>query len=79
MVTKTVKSKVFCPKCNCKDLYLIEIWQGHTIEWEQLNGKLDRNDGVLEHGSPYRLEGKCKNCQHTWKVKKATSIDDALI
>lgn len=31
-----MKSKVKCPKCGSKDLYLNELWKNHGIQWEQV-------------------------------------------
>jgi phage FluMu protein Com len=75
---RIVQSTVKCPKCKSIDVMIIEVWRGHTIEWEQLDGKFDRNDGVLEHGYSYKLESTCKKCKHTWTIRKATSIDDVI-
>ena len=71
-----VKSKAKCPKCkNTKELTLIEVWKGHTISWEVEDGKFDRNDGALEHGDAYKVEGKCK-CGHQWTIRGALQISD---
>lgn len=69
-------SKVQCPKCKSRDLTLIEVWKGHDITWEQREGLFDRDDGVLEAGSPYKVEAKCSSCRHHWTIRKALQIDD---
>lgn len=75
---KIVESKVKCPKCkHGNDLILIEVWIGHEITWEQINGKFDRNDGNLNPGDAYRVEAECK-CGHHWKIKKAIQIDEIV-
>jgi len=75
---KFVNSKVRCPKCKSKDLRLIEVWEGHTIQWEQVDGKFDRNAGSLEPGDAYKVEGKCKKCSHQWTIRKTLQIDDVV-
>jgi hypothetical protein len=78
MSKEIVESKVVCPKCKSKDLFLIEIWKDSGITWEQIGGKFDRNDGVLEHGGPYRVEARCKKCDYYWKIKKVTDIHEVI-
>lgn len=72
---KIVESKIKCPKCKSDHLFLVEIWTDHGITWEQIGGKFDRNDGILDPGSPAWVEGECKKCGHRWKVKNAPQID----
>lgn len=74
-----VNSSVKCPKCKSKDLFLTEVWKDSTVQWQQINGKFDRNDGVLSpDGSPYRVEAHCSKCDHRWKIKSAMQIDDVI-
>jgi len=79
MKNDIVKSKVKCPKCKGTNLYLIEIWTNHSIEWEQENGIFNRNDGNMEMGNPDYLEAKCMPCNHQWKVRGCGQIDDVII
>jgi hypothetical protein len=51
-------SKIQCPKCKCRNLMLIEVWRNHTIEWQQIDGRFDRDDGVLEHGENSQYDPK---------------------
>ena len=51
----------------------------HSIQWEQLAGKFDKNDGSLNEGYPNHLNGICKECNHVWKFKKYQSISDVAI
>lgn len=74
-----VKSKAMCHKCGSRDLILVEIWEGHTIEWQQINGEFDKNDGTLEAGDPYKVEGQCKKCGHAWVFRKKIQITDLII
>lgn len=72
-------TKVKCPKCKAKNLFLIEIWVGATITWEQNEfGVFDKNDGSLEPGDPYRIECRCRKCNHTWKIRNAIQITDVI-
>lgn len=74
-----VISNVKCPKCRSKDLFLDEIWKDSAIQWEQINGQFDQNDGVLSpDGSPYKIEARCKKCNHRWRIKGATQICDVI-
>lgn len=79
MKTGIVKSKIKCPKCKRNTLYLIEVWTAHTIEWEQIDGKFDPDDGNLEVGDPHHLEAKCIPCKHQWRVRGAGQIGSAII
>lgn len=75
---RVVKSKIKCPKCKSLDLILIEIWIGHSIEWVQENGEFDRNDGNMEAGFIDHVDSKCIKCSHSWRIRKAKSIDDII-
>ena len=72
-----VKTKAKCPKCGSTDLQITEVWEGHTITWEQIDGKMDRNEGNMEVGDPYKVQGLC-NCGHRWTLRNAFQIDDIL-
>jgi hypothetical protein len=74
-----VNSKVKCPRCKSGNLSLIEVWEGHTITWEQIDGKFDREDGALEPGDAYKVNAHCSECNHTWRIRKALQIDDIVI
>lgn len=67
-------SKVRCPKCKSNNLQLIEIWEGHTISWEQEDGKFDLNNGAQEPGGPYKVQGRCRGCDHWWTIKGIRQI-----
>lgn len=78
MQPKIVNSKLVCPKCKSKDLFLIEIWVDMAIHWEQTDGKFDREDGALEPGCPHHVEATCKKCGKRWKPKSANQIDKLI-
>lgn len=75
-MSRIVETKMKCPKCGSRELWLKELWKDHAIDWEVENGKFDRDEGYQSEGSPYKLEGDCKKCKHKWRIKKATQIDD---
>lgn len=72
------KSKLKCPKCKSINLTLVEVWHGHEIVWEQLNGEFDRNEGILEPGDPYKVEASCHKCLHHWTARGILQIDDII-
>jgi phage FluMu protein Com len=67
-----MKSKIRCPRCKSKDLFIRELWKDSTIEWQQVDGEFDRNDGILNEGNPYKLEAKCSQCNHYWTLRGIT-------
>jgi DNA-directed RNA polymerase subunit M/transcription elongation factor TFIIS len=71
-----MKSKVKCPKCKSKDLFIAELWKDSAIEWEQRDGEIDRNDGNMSEGNPYRLQCKCSKCKHRWTLRGKIQIDE---
>lgn len=74
MKSEIVNSKIICPKCKSNNLLLVEVWSQHTITWDQIDGKFDKEDGSLEMGDPYKVEANCKECSHIWKIRKAIQI-----
>lgn len=72
---RIVKSKVKC-KCGSTDLYLTEIWKGHSIEFDQDGGQFDANNTVQEMGDPYKVEAKCKTCKRHWTLRGISQIYD---
>lgn len=74
-IEKSFETKVKCPKCKSVDLYLIEVWKGHTIEFNQEGKMLDRN-GNVNPGDPYKVDGHCKKCNHRWTIRNAIQISD---
>jgi hypothetical protein len=76
MYHNIVECKIKCPKCRSKDIYLEEIWKGHSIQWDVVDGKFDRDDGVLEPGDPWKVYGECKKCNHIWRIRNANQIND---
>lgn len=76
---KLVETKVKCPKCKSTNLTLNEVWDGHGITWEQIDGKIERQQGILEPGDPYKVHAECDQCRHRWTVRGALQIDDVCL
>jgi len=73
-----VTTKVKCPKCRSSNLRIGEVWIGHSIEWDVVDGKFDRQEGNLEPGDPDHLVISCKSCDHRWRVRGACQIHDII-
>lgn len=72
-----------CPRCRAKVEYFIEIWNGHTIEFDAgpdgfpLRDKHgSREPGILrERGGPVKVDGICLN-GHRWRLRVVTSVPE---
>lgn len=60
-----------CPKCRSQNVELIEIWDA-TISWIPNDPYF--NDGNLNPGDPQKVEARCLNCNHTWRIRKITQV-----
>jgi len=66
-------------KCKCGSINLeINELCGHSISWEQRNGMIDRDYGILEPGDPYKVQAECNECGKRWTIRKAIQISDIL-
>jgi len=72
------ETTVKCPKCKSTNLWLSEVWKNHGIQWEQVNGKIEKSDGNLEPGDPFKVCAECSNCKHRWTIRGASQIDDVF-
>jgi hypothetical protein len=61
-----------CPKCNSQKVEVVELWKSHSVAWGP--GDAD-NEGNLDPGDPYRVEGKCQGCGHKWKFRGIIQVD----
>jgi Zn ribbon nucleic-acid-binding protein len=61
-----------CPRCKTQQVELIEHWKSHIVAWLP---DANEDDGILEPGDPYKVEGKCLECGHHWKIRNAIQID----
>lgn len=59
-------------------MILSEVWKGHGITWDQRNGKIEREQGILEPGSPYKVYAECIKCSHLWVIRGALQITDVI-
>ena len=62
------KSKAHCPKCNSKDLTIIE----HCVNlqtWEQINGIINHEEGYMNPDGVIGTYGQCTKCEHKWKFR----------
>lgn len=75
--THIVSTKLRCPKCGSRDLFLVEsgTW---TTEWTVTAGKFDRKKGYHNPEGIDRLDAKCRDCDHTWKPRGTLQIDDVV-
>lgn len=78
MNEKIVSTKTRCPKCKSSDFLIEEHWAEHFIQWECIDGKFARNEGVLEPGNPFKVRCECKKCRYTWTARGAQQIDDIV-
>lgn len=67
-----------CPKCSSREFELTESMEALTT-FEVRNGLVNRQAGIHEFGSYFALNGRCNACFHSWKIRKAIQIDDALV
>jgi len=76
MNNKVFPSKARCPKCKSKNLTLTEVAETKLI-WNQVNGYIDRNDGIQESGNIIGIYGQCDEikCNHRWKLRSLQITD----
>ena len=65
-----------CPRCKSEEIELIEIWNGSSISFMLEGMMVDLNDGYKAYGYPVRVEAKCTDCEHQWKLRNITQITD---
>jgi len=71
------KTKAKCPKCKSKNITITETSNAYQ-SWSQIDGIIDRNEGIMNHGDVTSVDGKCNNCNHGWKFK-CSQIDELVI
>ena len=72
--------KLHCPKCRGRNLRLAEVWDGNGIYFEVEDGLMP--DEATDHfaGGPVFVEGKCRSCDHIWRVRGGVkSIYDLIV
>jgi hypothetical protein len=60
-----------CPKCHSQNVEVDELWKNHSISW--MPGD-KQNEGNLEPGNPFKVEGFCWDCKHNWTFKGIIQI-----
>jgi len=66
-------TKCRCPKCRSGNLLLVERVTAYT-EWTVINGKLNRAEGIHEPTGADGVDGKCRDCGHSWRIRNAIQI-----
>lgn len=66
-------TKCRCPKCHSGNLMLIELVTA-TTQWTVAGGRLNRDEGHHETAGAEGVEGKCRDCGHSWRVRSARQI-----
>jgi hypothetical protein len=55
-----------CPKCKQQNVTVTELWKDDGLIWEP---GAPANEGIAEPGAPYKVQGKCLDCGHTWRFR----------
>lgn len=62
-----------CPRCRSRNVKIIELWSGQAMTWEP-DSAID--DGAAgDTGDPYKVQGECLVCGHTWTLRGIIQID----
>ena len=64
-----------CPKCRSIPDSYIEVWNGHTIEFDASEGVPDE-EGYLNPGNPDHVKAVCSFCGYIWRLKGVCQITD---
>ena len=73
-----MNTKKKCPKCRSNNICFVELWKDHAIYFNVEDGNVDLNNGILEPGNPYKVEGHCNECKHIWTFRGASQIHEAV-
>jgi hypothetical protein len=64
-----------CPKCKNNDMVMLtEIWDRHVITWDAGD---KQDEGVLDVGDPYKVEGHCSRCNKHWRIRGEIQVNPA--
>ena len=63
-----------CPKCKSQCVKISEFWINHVIVWFPDDRK---EDGILNPGEPYSVNGECEECGHKWHFRCGGQIKDS--
>ncbi len=73
------KILIKCPKCNGQNIQLVELYECGCYVYSRDGILVEPICMNLEPGDIIRLDAKCLECGHTWKVRKATQWPDLFI
>lgn len=68
--------KVQCPKCNGRDIKVVEITEGDSCHIVR-NGVWVKEEDINEYGNIVRSEMTCLDCGHQW-TRHGWDIDSYL-
>lgn len=69
-----IKVSARCPKCQSDTIELHEVVMG--INTWQVDGGMIIGNGDAHPCDPVKVLGECLKCKHTWRVRKASQIND---
>lgn len=64
-----------CPRCRNLPSVYIEMWAGHTIEFDADENGRPEAEGYLREGEPHHVEARCR-CGHMWRLRGVTQITE---
>lgn len=64
-----------CKKCKSEKLSMVEYWKNHTITWFYGDSQ---DEGYLEPGEPYKVEMRCDQCGHHWRVRGCCQVSSKM-
>lgn len=62
------RTKARCPRCKSINLSITEHCI-NTQTWEQKDGLVNKEDGILNPGEVIGTFGQCEECSHVWKFR----------
>ncbi len=61
---------VRCPKCRCRVLTLVEVWESTVTAYQRKDGTLWHDGFNLDPGNPTGvIRATCDGCGHQWKLQ----------
>jgi hypothetical protein len=70
--------ELVCNKCGSCDVSVRELWKDHSIEFSKVNGVFDFDNGNMEVGNPYKVEGFCITCKNQWSIGTLSCIGEFI-
>ncbi len=75
MSKKELNRELKCPKCSSKNIGVTEISEAERI-WQIEDNSIDEDDAMTDIGFVLRVDGRCWDCKHIWKLRNITQITD---